>query len=171
MAARMKATTAPGPDASKPTLRRLEPPTALQARQYALLLFAGVAPSEAIQLFLDVNDYKELLAGLEVWNKNREVRAARNDLRGGAWERKTTDAMIEAALEQHYRQLAFTLDNMHYFETSPQDRQKLDAARDALEKKQAGTAGAADGLTEFMNALRANKVKTIKAPPVLTIEH
>lgn len=147
------------------------PPDETQAKQFALLLFAGVAPSEAIQLFIDVSDYKQLLAALEVWRKNRAVRRASNELRGGAFERKTTENMIAGALEQHYRQLAFTLENMHYFESTPQDRQKLDSARDALEKKVAGTAGASDGLTEFMNALRANKVKPIIAPSTLVVQH
>jgi len=150
------------------TPRRIQPPDEIQAKQFALLLFAGVAPSEAIQVFLDLEDYKQLVGALEVWRKNRMVRAALNDLRGGAWERKPTEDMIEQALEQHYRQLAFTLDNMHYFEASPQDRQKMDMARDALEKKVAGTAGTSDGLTEFMEALRRNKVKPITAPGTIT---
>ena len=148
--------------------RRILPPDETQAKQFALLLFAGVAPSEAVQVFLDLEDFKQLMGALEVWRKNRGVRAALNNLRGGAWERKSTEHMIGEALEQHYRQLAFTLDNMHYFEATPQDRQKLDAARDALEKKQAGTAGQSDGLTEFMNALRANKVKVLRAPETIT---
>src|SRR5574341_992933 len=156
---------APDPPA---TVRKIHPPDDIQAKQFALLLFAGVAPSEAIQLFLDLDDYKQLMGALEVWRKNRNVRAAMSELRGSAWERKTTDEMIDEALEQHYRQLAFTLDNLHYFESTPQDRQKLDAAREALEKKQAGTAGQADGLTEFMNALRANKVKPLRAPVTIT---
>ena len=150
---------------------RILPPDATQAKQFALLLFAGVAPSEAIQLFLDLDDYKQLLGALEVWKKNRLVRGALRDLRGGAWERKSTEDVITEALEQHYRQLAFTLDNMHYFEVPPQDRQKLDIARDALEKKRAGTAGTSDGLTEFMDALRRNKLKTIAAPSPVPLAH
>ena len=166
--AKNTATTSPALDSKS---RAITPPDETQAKQFALLLFAGVAPSEAIQLFVDVDDYKQLLASLEVWRKNKMVREASNQLRGGAFERKTTEHMIEDALEQHYRQLAFTLENMHYFESAPQDRQKLDAAREALEKKVAGTAGASDGLTEFMNALRANKVKSITAPPTRAVQH
>lgn len=144
--------------------RAIHPPDETQAKQFALLLFAGVAPTEAIQLFLDLTDYKQVLGALDVWRKNKMVREASNQLRGGPFERKTTDNMIADALEQHYRQLAFTIENMHYFESTPADRQKLDAAREALEKKVAGTAGASDGLTEFMEALRRNKVKTLAVP-------
>ena len=143
---------------------RIDPPSELHAKQFALLLHAGVPPTEAIQLFLDFKDAAELNAALQVWSRANLVRGALRDLRGKAWEKMTTEEMIEEGLEQHYRQLAFTLDNLHYFEVSASDRQKLDAARTALEAKKAGTAGAGNGLDEFMNLLRQNKIKPAAIP-------
>ena len=143
---------------------KIPSPSDLQARQFALLLHAGVPPTEAIQLFMDLQDAAELSAALLVWTKSKLTRGALRDLRGKAWEKMSTEEMIDEALQQHYRQLAFTLDNMHYFEVSASERQKLDAARTALEAKKAGTAGQGNGLDEFMDALRKNKIKLAATP-------
>ena len=143
---------------------KIPPPADLQAQQFALLLHAGVPPTEAIQLFMDVTDAAELNAALQVWTKARLVRGALRDLRGKAWEKMTTDEMIDEGLQQHYRQLAFTLDNLHYFEAAASDRQKLDAALTALEAKKAGTAGQGNGLDEFMELIRKNKIKPAATP-------
>lgn len=78
---------------------------------------------------------------------------------GARWEELSLDERISKSLEQHYSALAFLLRSVNYLTATGAEKQKLDQAREALERKVAGTAGKGDALQQFADDLRTGKIK------------
>lgn len=137
-------------------------PTEEQARQFALMVHAGLPPSEAMQYFIASEDPKELAETTRKWQRSRLVGRAQADLMGKQWQTMTLEEMCRYALDRHYAQLAYLLLSTHYSEVALPEKNKLDTARTAIEARLAGTAGKGDGFAQFLDDLRTGRVKLAK---------
>lgn len=133
-------------------------PTEEQALQFALMIQAGLPPSEAILYFVESEDPAYIGAILSKWQRSRAVKRAAAKLLQKPWQELTLEERIRLALDQTYAQMAYLLYSKHYGEVAPNDKAKLDTARQALEAKLAGTAGKTDALTQFFEDVRSGKL-------------
>jgi hypothetical protein len=138
-------------------------PTEDQALQFAVMLQAGLPASQAILYFTNSEDSGEIALQLSKWVKSAAVRRAQQKLMGREWSAMTLNERCQTALDQHYSGLAFLLFSSHYAEADMAVKAKLDAARQALESKLAGTAGKQDALSQFLNDINTGKI-TLKKP-------
>jgi hypothetical protein len=134
------------------------------ALQFAIMLNAGLPPSQAILYFYD--DPAEAVDKLRFWMNSRLVKRAMASLMKKSWQEMSLDEKCKFALEQHYSQLAFLLHSEHYGEVNPADKSKLDTARTAIEAKLAGMAGKTDALSQFLEDIRNSKMR-VPTPKVL----
>lgn len=139
-------------------------PTDEQALQFAIMLQAGMPPSEAILYFVDTQDPAELAMILRNWTKSRAIKLALAKLQTKSWQEMTLMERINLALDQHYNGLAYLLYSQNYMEASQTDKAKLDTARGALEAKLAGTAGKESPLDRFFSDLNSGKLKLAGNP-------
>jgi hypothetical protein len=137
-------------------------PTEEQASQFAVMVHAGLPPSEAVQYFVTTEDPKELNELTRKWQRSRLVGRALSALMGKAWQAMSLEERCRYALDQHYSQLAYILYSNHYAEAALPDKNKLDTARTAIEAKLAGTAGKGDALSQFFDDVRSGRVKLAK---------
>ena len=137
-------------------------PSEEQAKQFAVMLHAGLPPSEAITYFAESEDPKELADLTRKWQRSRLVGRALALLMTKPWTGMTLEERCRYALDQHYSQLAYLLYSQHYAEVAQSDKTKLDTARAAIESRLAGTAGKGDALSQFFDDLRTGKVKLAK---------
>jgi hypothetical protein len=145
-------------------------PTSEQAMQFCIMLRAGLPASDAIMYFADgVTDPSELSYMLQDWTKSSAVKTAMMKLMGKPWQDMTLDEQIKTALDQHYAGLAYFLFSHNYSEVATHDKGKIDTARMALEAKVAGTAGKGDALSQFMDDLRAGRLKHLQAPKPVVV--
>jgi hypothetical protein len=135
-----------------------------QAFAFATMIQAGLPASEAILYFYDSDDPGFLSLAAHKWARCRAVREATLSLMGKAWHKMSTKERMEYALDQHYSQLATLLFSINYQEATPNDKQKMDSARTALEAKVAGTAGKVDTLTAFFEDVKSGRVKLNPIP-------
>jgi hypothetical protein len=142
-------------------------PTPELALQFAIMVNAGLPPSEAILYFSASEDPRELAEMTRAWQRSREVRRAMASLMQRSWTDMSLQERCQAALDQHYTQLAYLLYSSHYAEAQQADKTKLDTARQAIEAKLAGTAGKGDALSQFFDDIRAQRIKLPKPVPVL----
>src|SRR5687767_14345913 len=126
--------------------------------QYAIMVQAGLPPSEAIGYFAETNEPAELAAMLISWQKSRAVQKATALLMKKPWQDMTLDERIRLALDHTYSQMAYLLFSKHYGEVGQVDKGKLDTARQALEAKLAGTAGKGDALSQFFADIKEGKL-------------
>ena len=142
-------------------------PTPEQALQFAIMLKAGLPGQDAILYFCDgTEDPAAIAYKLQDWQKSNAVRGAMLKLMGKSWQEMSLDEQCTTALNQHYAGLAYYLFSHNYSEVASHDKPKIDTARQALEARQAGTAGKGDALSQFMDDFRAN---TLKLTPVKAI--
>lgn len=139
-------------------------PTEDQALQFAIILAAGLPPIEAIRYFAVSEDPGEIMQQLSKWLKSKAVRQAQNKLLGKAWQDMSLDERIRAALDRTYSGMAWLLYSQHYAEADNSMKSKLDAARQALEAKLAGTSGKLDALSQFFDDINRGKVKLNRPP-------
>jgi hypothetical protein len=133
-------------------------PTEEQAVQFAVMVHAGLPPSEAILYFLSTEDPKVLAEATRKWQRSRPVARALQTLMSKPWTGMSLEERCRYALDQHYSQLAYLLYSTHYAEAAAGDKAKLDTARTALEAKLAGTAGKGDAMSQFWDDLRAGRI-------------
>lgn len=143
-------------------------PTDEQALMFATMLKTGLPAHEAILYFYGGDDPGEQAMMMTRWLKSAAVRRAQHRLMGKSWQDMELRERIELALDQHYSGMAWMLFSSHYAEASSLDKGKLDAARMALEAKQAGTAGKQTPLDMFFQDINAGKFgdrfKTLAKP-------
>lgn len=122
-------------------------PDAEQARFYAAAVEGGIEGPVALQALLPDQPVERLAALAERWDRTREVRAARFDLR--EWMAKSTTDRIDFALQKSRNQMAAYL-AVHNIATM-KDAALTKALKfmDVLEKVVAGTAGKDDPLGKF----------------------
>lgn len=132
-------------------------PTPEQAHAFCVMLNAGLPAEQAILYFIDSEDPLAISLVLAKWQRSKEVGRAAKALLGKDWQDLTTDEMIDKALDQHYRSLAWFLRSTNYTSAGQVEKQKLDSARTALEAKKAGTAGKTDALSAFYADMKAGK--------------
>ena len=154
-----------------PIPARLAGPSEHEAHSFAVMLQAGLPPSEAILYFTDLDDPGDVAQLLAKWQRSRAVKVAMVRLMGKPWQEMSTEEMIKSGLDFHYRGLAYVLFSHNYAEAGPQDKAKLDSARAALEAKLAGLAGKTDALSRFFDDISTGKLKlqaaAVKLPPGL----
>lgn len=141
-------------------------PTKDQAFQFALMLAAGLSPTEAILYFTDEEDPHFLGEMLRKWTRSKEFKQATIEQLGKSWQEMSLEEQISKATDRHYAQLAYLLFSSHYGEVGPSDKAKLDTARQSLEAKQAGTAGKTDALSRFFDDINQGKLKLNLPVPV-----
>jgi hypothetical protein len=137
-------------------------PTEDQAMQFAIILSAGLPPSEAIRYFTLSDDPGEIIQTMHKWLKSALVRKAQNKLLGKQWQDLSLDERIKLSLDRHYSGMAWLLFSQHYAEADGSMKGKLDQARIALEAKQAGTSGKMDALSQFFDDINRGRVKLAK---------
>jgi hypothetical protein len=142
-------------------------PTPEQAQQFAVMVHAGLPPTEAILYFIATDDPKTLQEITRKWQRSRNVGLALAKLMSKPWTGMSLEERCRYALDQHYSQLAYLLYSQHYAEVAQGDKTKLDTARSAIEARLAGTAGKGDALSQFFEDLRSGKVKLAKPVSVL----
>jgi hypothetical protein len=146
-------------------------PTEEQALQFAIMLQAGLPPSEAILYFLDQAERPEDVAViLRKWQGSRAVKKAMSKLLSKPWHELSLDERIRAALDQHYSGLAYLLYSASYQDANQGEKSKLDTARASLEAKLAGTAGKSDALSQFFADINEGKVKLSKPVPIANLK-
>lgn len=134
-------------------------PSKDQALQFVIMLRAGLPAEQAILYFLETDDPLVVSQTLQRWQRSREVSAAQRQLQGKDWQEMSDEEMMQAALGQHYRNLAFLLHSTNYITANQGEKAKLDSARTALEAKLAGTAGKMNALEQFYEDLRKGSVR------------
>lgn len=140
-------------------VNRFAPPDESQAGQFVLMLRAGLPAEQAILYFIEIDDPMEMRKILSTWLRSRTVSRAQLIADGARWEEMSLDDRITTALEQHYSSLAYLLRSVNYLNANAVDKAKIDQAREALERKVAGTAGKGDALQQFADDLRTGKIK------------
>lgn len=141
-------------------------PTPLQGENFAQMLLAGVPPGEAVRYFFPENTDSQVLANISrSWCRRREVTSAMTRLQGGNWLDMKPEERIKCALDKHYAEMAWFLYNNNYGDCEGGKKTKADTAREALEKKLAGTAGQMDPLARFYDDLVTGKLKKAAMPP------
>lgn len=151
--------------------QELPRPTEDLARQFVIMLRAGLPAEQAILYFIDVDDPLVIAKTLKLWLGHRFVGKAQRELEGAAWQDKSLEEMIESGLRQQYACLAYLCYSVNYITASPAEKTKLDDARRALEAKVAGTAGKGDALSEFLADIRSGKVKMAKPSLTASLAH
>jgi hypothetical protein len=136
--------------------------TSENALQFAVMLQAGLPPSQAILYFAESDDPGELAVQLNKWMRSRAVKQAMLTLMKKPWQDMTLDERCRYALDQHYSQLAYLLHSEHYGEAGPTDKAKLDTARQAIEAKMAGMAGKTDALSQLLLDIKEGKLRVAK---------
>lgn len=144
-------------------------PTEAEAYAFAVMLQAGLPPSDAITYFTESQDPADVAQLLAKWQRSSRVRTAMRSLMGKSWQEMSLDEAIRYSLDFHYRGLAYVLFSHHYAEVGPNDKAKLDTARTALENKLAGLSGKTDALSRFFDDIQSGKLK-LQAPPVVAPE-
>lgn len=139
-------------------------PSDEEALQFCVMLQAGLPAEQALLYFSDLDDPGELAVLCKKWLRSQSVARAQRQLMGKAWQDMTLDERCDKALEQHYASLAFLLFSTNYCTVGSQEKSKLDSAREALERKKAGTSGKGDALDRFMDDLRQGKLKLPAKP-------
>jgi hypothetical protein len=140
-----------------------------QALQFAVMLQAGLPAHEAIRYFCSNEDEVQLAYMLKDWQKSPLVARAMQTLMGKTWQEMTLDERIAHALDLHYSGLAYFLFSNNYSDLQGSDKLKADTARQALEARQAGTAGKSDALSQFFADINSGKVKLAK--PVQVVQN
>lgn len=134
-------------------------PTKEQAYAFAVMLQAGLPPSDAILYFATSEDTAELTIMVRKWMRAAEVRRAVAGLMGKNWTDMSLEEKRDYALNHHYTQMAYFLYSNHYAELGGPDKAKADTARQALEAHKAGTAGKTDALSRFFDDIKSGTVK------------
>lgn len=136
------------------------------ARQYALMLGAGLPALEAIQYFYpDPLEPGEAQRLVREWARTREVQDAINLLQGKSWQAMSSDERIRFAIDKHYNELAYFLYSHNYAELSGSEKQKADTCRAALEAKIAGMAGKMGAIEQFWSDVQTGRVKLAGSRP------
>lgn len=144
-------------------------PSDNEAVQFCLMLKAGLPAEHAIQYFVQVDDPRELALVLSKWQRSRKVAQAQLKLDGKAWQDMSLDEQMRLALDQHYASQAYMLRTINYLTAVPNDKAKLDTARQAIEAKIAGTSGKLTAMDQFFDDIRTGVVKLNK--PVKLMNH
>lgn len=142
-------------------------PTDEEALQFCIMLQAGLPASAAILYFIPEDkrmDPSDIAAMLNLWQKARSVSKAQTALLGKSWQNMTLDERVKHALDHHYNTLAYLLFSTHYAEVGPTDKGKLDSARQALEAKMAGTSGQTSPMGQFLDDVKAGRIKLASVP-------
>lgn len=137
--------------------------TSERARTLALLLMAGLSPSEAVCYFLPERGghmSAKLIATIAArWMRHRETTRAIDALNGGAWHTLAADDRIRLALDKHYAELArFLYTHDYQAALSKEDISKFQQAREALEAKLDGREGD-NPFEQFLEDLKTGKAK------------
>ena len=128
---------------------------------FCIMLQAGLPAEQAILYFTGDEDAGIIAAQLRKWLRCRAVQIAQQTLLGKPWQEMTLEERIDNGLTYHYNSLAYLLFSQNYSSVGPADKAKLDAARQALEAKKAGTAGKTDPLSQFLEDYRGGKLKNL----------
>lgn len=142
-------------------------PTPDQARQFAIMLQAGLPARDAIRYFAESDDQIQVSQQLQEWQRSREVARAMSNLMGKSWQDMNLDEKINHALDLHYSALAYFLFSNNYSDLEGSDKAKADTARQALEARLAGTAGKGDALSQFFDDINRGRIKLSPPAPVM----
>lgn len=132
-------------------------PTAEQARFYAAAVEAGIPGPVAVQAVLPEVPDEHLPVLAEKWERTREVRAARFDVR--EWLQKGTAELVDFALTKTRHQMAAYLATHNVATLKDAALTKALKFIEVLEKVQAGTAGKGDAASQFFADVVAGKIK------------
>jgi hypothetical protein len=133
-------------------------PNKEQALAFAIMLQAGLPASDAIRFFSDSEDPAELASLVSKWLRSKALAGAQNELLGKPWQGMTIDEQVKTALNYSHAGMAYYLFSRNYSELGQSDQSKYNAARQALEARQAGTLGKSDPLSRFMDEFVARKL-------------
>lgn len=140
-------------------------PDAEQARFYAAAVEAGMEGELVIHTLLPEVPLEWLTDLRARWERTREVRAARFDVR--EWMQKATPERIDFALQKSRNQMAAYLATRNVAELKDAALTKALKFIEVLEKVVAGTAGKDDPLGTFFKDFVAKQPK----PPVKGATH
>ena len=136
-------------------------PDAVQARFYAAAVEAGLDGGLVLHELLPDVPVERLSVLCERWDRTREVRAARFDVR--EWLEKSAPDKIAFALEKSRNQMAAFLATHQMAELKDSQLAKALKFMEALEKVVAGTAGKGDAASDFFQKVMSGEIKLGKA--------
>jgi hypothetical protein len=139
-------------------------PTKDQALAFAIMLQAGLPPSDAIGYFYE--SIEEAGEALQRWLRSRNLKEAQKVLLGKSWTEMSLDEQCKAGLDYAYAGMAYFLFSHNYSSMGTGDQAKYNAARQALEARLAGTAGKGDALSRFLDDFVAGKLKGTNGVPL-----
>lgn len=125
-------------------------PTKEQALAFAIMLKAGLPKSDAIRFFVDSDDPRDLMEAINGFMRSRNLAEAQKELLKKSWQEMNIDEQVKTALDYAHSGMAYFLFSTNYSEMGQSDQAKFNAARTALEARQAGTLGKSDPLTRFL---------------------
>src|SRR3990167_10639471 len=147
-------------------------PTSEQAKQFALMVNLGAPEKEAIRYFIPEGETpqdNQVLALAARWMRFKTVQKELNSLQGKSFEDMTPNERIRCAIDKHYAQLAYFLYTRSYVVADGAVKNKMDTARETLEKKLAGTSGALSAIEAFFNDINSGKLKLDPAPTPIVV--
>ena len=138
-------------------------PSAEQARQFCIMITAGMPSTDAIRYFLPEIETawgpNEVLSFHDAWMRSAAVKMAMRATMGKTWQEMTLEERIQYGINKHYSELAYFLFSNNYVQLEGASKTKADTCRTALEAKLAGLAGKTDPLTRFWEDFTSGKVK------------
>lgn len=138
-------------------LRITAMPSKEQALQFAIMLQAGLPASDAIRFFVESEDPRELAEVMGRWLRSKALADAQVTLLGKSWQEMTLDEQVKTSLDYSHAGMAYFLFSRNYSEMGQSDQAKYNAARAALEARQAGTLGKSDPLSRFLEEFSTKK--------------
>lgn len=142
----------------------IQPPTKIEALQFALMLASGMPQIDVIAYFFPDLTPTDLKVELDRWTQAPTVRTAILAQMGKAWQDMSLEERIQFAIDKHYSEMAYFLYSHNYSQLVGNDRQKADICRSALEAKIAGTAGKLGPIESFWHDIKTGKVKLAGLP-------
>lgn len=141
--------------------RSMASPSPDNARQFALMLQAGLPANDAITYFPDAQDLDNIAIQelAKEWVNSPLVAKAEAALNRGEWVGLAPLERIKLALERHYAQMAYMLYTHNFAESrDPNVLTKLERARVALELKIAGQTAPTNALASFYDDVKAGRI-------------
>lgn len=132
-------------------------PSKDQALSFAIMLKAGLPPSDAVRFFSESDDPQELAALMNAFLRSRALAQAQKELLGKSWQEMSLDEQVATAIDYAHAGMAYFLFSTNYSQMGQSDQAKFNAARTALEARIAGTLGKSDPLSRFLEEFTAKK--------------
>jgi hypothetical protein len=131
-----------------------------QLNDWAIMVVSGMPTRDALAYFApDVMDPTLFEEFHNKWVRSKEFGEALSRAGSPVFQKLDFKAKLDYALKKQYSEMAYFLHSHNYAELEGPALSKANMCREALEKKVAGTAGAADPMTQWWADVASGRVQ------------